>query len=292
MSVEYIVIAELIAVLIIVALISAVIWRDKTKEIKDLKELNQALMDQIESMQEVINDQAQENQAISDDYQDVDEAIQNQLDTTMDHADANWQEMERLLVEQKKIIGNIDNELSSDQPNFDVMKSEIKGLEKQLEKSERKIRVQKKELSTSKNNIKTLKEKMRNLSQRVLSMGGLEISERRLRKDKDRLKARVEELKAKYEDQRLISKNLEQELKTSFRASEVQAIRDDLKQAESKLARVESEKVFIEQHFMELSENGDPEELKDELARAKREIQLLEQTVLEMDSSEQQKDDS
>jgi len=128
---------------------------------------------------------------------------------------------------------------------------------------------------------------MRKLSQRVLSMGGLEVSEGRLRKDKQRLMKRVDELKEKYEDQRLISKNLEQELKTSFRANEVQAMRDELKEAESQLTRMASEKKFIEQHFLELSEQGNPQALKEELERAKREIQLLEQTVLEMDVTDQ-----
>ena len=292
MSMEYIIIYELIAVLLIVVLIGAVIWRDKSSEISDLKELNQSLMDQIEDMQRVLARQSKEKQAISSDYQDVEEAIHEQLDTAVGDSDANWQEMEKLVQGQKQIVDNLGSQLLSEEPDLSVMKKELGELQKQLEKSERKIRVQKKELSTSKNNIKTLKDKMRNLSQKVLSMGGLELSERRLRKDKERLRSRVDELKTKYQDQRLISKNLEQELKTSFRASEVQGMKDQLKQLEASLSRTEAEKAFIEQHFMELSEQGDPEKLQEELGRAKREIQLLEQTVLEMDSSESKNSDS
>lgn len=287
MSIEYIVIYELIAVLIIVALISGIIWRDKSREIRDLTEFNQALLDQIETMQQVLESQKKEKEGISEDYEYVDEAIQTQLDIALDQTDTSWNEMERLVHEQKRMLSVIGSELTSDDPNLSVMKKEIKGLEKQLEKSERKVKVQKKELATSKNNVKELKQKMRKLSQRVLSMGGLEVSESRLRKDKQRLMKRVDELKEKYEDQRLISKNLEQELKTSFRANEVQAMRDELKEAEAQLTRMASEKKFIEQHFLELSEQGNPQDLKEELERAKREIQLLEQTVLEMDVTDQ-----
>ena len=285
MSFEYIVISELVAVLIIISMIGIVMWRDKSREIKDLRELNIDLVAQIDAMQAHIDARKANQDQLSESYHEVDSEIQEQLDHALDHVDKNWEEMERLLEEHKEAIGIIDQEISTSSPDLSRVKSEVRSLEKLLEKSERKVTVQKKELATSKNNVKKMKDKMAKLSQRILSMGGLEVSERRLKKDKKRLLDRIEDLKSKYEDQRLISRNLQDELKVSFRASEVQTLRDDLKTAEEALKRVESEKVCIEQHFLELSSNGDAEELKEQLGRAAREIELLEQTVIELDQS-------
>jgi len=136
---------------------------------------------------------------------------------------------------------------------------------------------QQKELS------KTLKNKLSSLSADLIKLKSLGVTRDRLERDKTRLKERLEQLDKKYQEERLLTQNLQQELKTSFRASEVAAMRDELKNTEELLQRTLAEKEFIERHFLEIAEEG-PEHLQQELERKKREIALLEIAVLEMDS--------
>ena len=80
-----------------------------------------------------------------------------------------------------------------------------------------------------------------------------------------------------------MARNLEDELKTSFRAGEVQAMKEELKDSEETLKRTMIEKAFIEQHFLELANNSDPVELDRELKRVKREMRQLEKGILDND---------
>ncbi len=291
MDTAYIVITELIAVIIIMAAIGFVVIRDKKSEIVDLKEVNDSLMQKIEELQELVREHREGEQEIADGFFEVGQDISQGIDGILDSTADEWSEMERIGDEQlaslKHMRELIDLSEEFDQ-ELDVasLKARIKDLERSLERAVRRAKIQKRELDTAKNNSKLLKDKVNELSRRILSMGALEIREKRLQRDKERLKNRLAEMKNKYETQKGIATNLKSELKTSFRASEVNNLKDELKSAEDELQRTLAEKKFIESHFVSLDEIAkDGEDMRMELDRARREIQTLEQTVIEMDKS-------
>lgn len=291
MDTAYIVITELIAVIIIMAAIGFVVIRDKKSEIVDLKEVNDSLMQKIEELQELVREHREGEQEIADGFFEVGQDISQGIDGILDSTADEWSEMERIGDEQlaslKHMRELIDLSEEFDQ-ELDVasLKARIKDLERSLERAVRRAKIQKRELDTAKNNSKLLKDKVNELSRRILSMGALEIREKRLQRDKERLKNRLAEMRNKYETQKGIATNLKSELKTSFRASEVNNLKDELKSAEDELQRTLAEKKFIESHFVSLDEIAkDGEDMRMELDRARREIQTLEQTVIEMDKS-------
>ncbi len=197
--------------------------------------------------------------------------------------------MEYMLKKQDALVEDLQAKLDSpfelDKP---YLEKELKTLKKSLENSQRKTQNQKNELTTAKRNLKSLREKVRDLSKKVLSMSSLEIREKRLLRDKMKLKEKFDEVKSKYENKLISNKKLELELRTSFRAEEVQAIKDELKTSEEALARAMSEKQFIEQEYLSLDKNSlSHQELTMELERATREIKLLESTVVDMDREAQ-----
>jgi ribosomal protein S20 len=95
------------------------------------------------------------------------------------------------------------------------------------------------------------------------------------------LAGRIDEIKVKYNNQKILVRNLRNKLKTSFKASEVEVMKYDLKNTEEELKRTIIERSFIEQHFLELVNNDDPEELNRELKRVHREIKQLEKSILD-----------
>jgi len=285
MTTEYMVILELITVLIVMASISVVVWRDKNSLIIELTLINEGLLEQINALESQINEHVEAETVISKGFEEVSDDIDHCLSHVLDDSEENWMQMEYLLGKQDSIVSDLQEKLDSPlELDTKYLQKELKTLKKSLEKSQRKTLVQQNELKTAKRNIKTLKEKVSKLSRRVLSMGGLEIREKRLLRDKAKLKDKFDEVKSKYETKLLSNKKLELELRTSFRAEEVQAIKDELKTSEEALGRALTEKQFLEQEYLSLDKtNLSQEELAVKLERAVREIELLENTVVDMD---------
>ena len=283
MSTELIIILELLAVLVIVLLVSVVLWRDKSHEIVELREVNEALMAQLEQMQGVIDGKNENHEQVAEKFQDLDDELDTQVTSTLDNANANLGDMERLVLEHRGVLTELDYFLNQSDPDVTSAKQEIDKLKNLLGTTEKEIFNQKDRLTSSESNVKKLKGKMRELSKQILTMNSLEISEGRLKRDKTRLMDRMTELEDKYESQKIIARNLENELKTSFKAGEVQAMKEELKQSEEALKRTMVEKAFIEQHFLELANNSDPEELDKELKRVKREMRQLEKGILDIE---------
>ena len=275
LSTELIIILELIAVLVIVSLISIVLFRDKKHEVSELKDINQALLAQLDQMQSLLDDKNASQDQVVEKFQD--------LHDTLENANASLGDMERLILENRAVITDLDYFLNESEPDVKSAKSEIKKLKDLLASTEKEILNQKDQLNHSKTDVKSLKEKMRALSKKILTMNSLEVSEGRLKRDKSRLMDKMAELKEKYESQKIVARNLEDELKTSFKAGEVQAMREELKDSEETLKRTMIEKAFIEQHFLELANNSDPVELDRELKRVKREMRQLEKGILDID---------
>jgi len=286
MTTEYMIILELITVLIIIVLVSVVLWRDKNSIIIKLTLINEALLEQIEALQAQINEHKEAETSISKGFNEVSDDIDQCLSHVLEDSEQNWMQMEYLLGQQDSMVNDLQSQLES--PNELDMKHlerELKALKKLLETSKRKVLIQKNEIKTSKRNIKNLKQKVADLSKRVLNMSGLEIREKRLLRDKAKLKEKFEEVKRKYENKLISNRKQELELKTSFRAEEVQAIKDDLKNSEDTLRRALNEKKFLEQEYLSLDKTTlSQEELTMKLERAHREIELLENTVIDMDN--------
>lgn len=283
MSTELIIILELIAVLVIVLLVSVVVWRDKTSEATELREVNQALMSQLEQMQGVLDGKNETHEKVAESFQDLDDELDEQVTTTLDNANANLGDMEKLVIEHRGILTELDGFLNQSEPDVSNARLEIDKLKALLATTEKGILDYKARLNQSETSVKSLKGNMRELSKQILTMNSLEASEGRLKRDKTRLMDRMSKLEDKYENEKILAKNLEKELKTSFKAGEVQAMKDDLRNTEEQLKRTMIEKAFIEQHFLELANNADPEELDRELKRVKREMRQLEKGILDSD---------
>jgi chromosome segregation ATPase len=281
MSTELIIILELVAVLVIILLISVVVWRDKSSEIAELREVNQALIIQLEQMQSILDAKKHNQESVNEKFRDLEDELDEQINDNLCESDISLGNMERILNEQKDTLTGLDNLLNQPEPDVEASRLEIIKLLEQLSKTEDQLASNRLELKKSATNVKTLKQKMRDLSKDIISLNTLEASEDRLKRDKTRLADRIDEMKEKYDNQKIIARNLENELKTSFKASEVEIMRNDLKNTEEQLRRTIIEKSFIEQHYLELVNNDDPEELNRELKRVHREIKQLEKSILD-----------
>ena len=283
------VIMELATVLIIIVFISVVVWRDKNSLIIELTLINEGLLAQIGALEAQIKEHTQAESVISSGFDEISKDIDQGLSQSIDENLESWMEMEYMLKKQDALVEDLQAKLDSpfelDKP---YLEKELKTLKKSLEKSQRTTLIQKNEITTAKRNLKSLREKVRDLSKKVLSMSSLEIREKRLLRDKVKLKEKFDEVKSKYESKLVSNKKLELELRTSFRAEEVQAIKDELKTSEEALSRAMSEKQFIEQEYLSLDKNSlSHQELTMELERATREIKLLESAVVDMDREAQ-----
>ncbi len=283
MSTELIIILELIAVQVIVLLVSVVVWRDKTKEIHALREVNQALVGQLDQMQSLIDGKNESHEEVAESFKNLDSEFNGQVTETLDDANSSLGKMERLMSEHRTILTGLDDVLNQPDPDLISARSEIEKLKVLLESTDNEIVIHKDQLNKSEMKVNTLKDKMDGLSSQILTMNSLEISEGRLKREKNKLLKRMAELEEKYESEKILAKKLEGELKTSFKAAEVQSMRDDLQNTEEALKRTVVEKEFIEQHFLDLANNDDPEELNRELKRVKREMRQLEKGILDSD---------
>jgi chromosome segregation ATPase len=281
MSTELIIILELVAVLVIILLISVVVWRDKSSEIAELREVNQALIVQLEQMQSILDAKKDNQESVNEKFRDLEDELDEQINDNLGESDISLGNMERILNEQKETLTGLDNLLKQPEPDVEASKLEIIKLLKQLSNNEDLLASNRLDLKDSAEKVKGLKQKMRDLSKEIISLNTLEASENRLKRDKTRLAGRIDEIKEKYENQKIIARNLKNELKTSFKASEVEAMKNDLKNTEEQLRRTIIEKTFIEQHYLELANNDDPEELNRELKRVHREIKQLEKSILD-----------
>lgn len=279
MSISLIVIAQLSILLVAAVAVLILQWKSRRREITDLLEQNKTLMLLVEDQQshnELHSNQEQSLvRQLTEAEQDLNQQIvaqENPAAKELEHLQEHFQtEKERLVAYLKE--GELDRT---------QLQQMVESLTRKLERAGEIItqhqltQRQQKELS------KTLKNKLSSLSADLIKLKSLGVTRDRLERDKTRLKERLEQLDKKYQEERLLTQNLQQELKTSFRASEVAAMRDELKNTEELLQRTLAEKEFIERHFLEIAEEG-PEHLQQELERKKREIALLEIAVLEMD---------
>lgn len=282
MNTAQLIIVQLAMVIMTIAILAAAIWRKKSQEINELDDVNQALLSQIEELQALNDDRSALQEHVAEDFQDMNDAVEVEVTDNLEYTANNISELTDLVQENQQLIQETEDHLKHEKPDIEAALQELTKLKSLLDKAEKSIDKHKKKLSKSEDNSKELKAKMRDLSKKILTMNSLEVSEGRLKKDKTRLMERISQLKDKYESQKVIEKNLKNELKTSFRASEVQDIRDNLKQTEEKLKQTMIEKAFIEQHFLELAHDQDPAELDKELKRVKRELKQLEKGIIDM----------
>ncbi|MFT5593126.1 MAG: chromosome segregation ATPase [Oceanicoccus sp.] len=282
MTTELFIILELCLLLVAIIVISVMIWRGQSKHIDELTEINQALMSQLNDTHTVLDETQSIQEAMTNEFEDLGDAVDIQVNNTIDFANDSINDMTNLVADHMKLLKDTDYYLSQGKPDIESARKTINSLKDLLSGTEKNIIKSKDKLAKAEDNINKLKEKMRELSKQLKTFDSLEVSESRLKRDKIRLTEHIEKLKSKHESQKVTEKNLKNELKTSFRASEVQAMRDELKQTENKLQQALVEKSFIEAHFLELTTFADPKELDNELRRVKREMRQLEKGILDM----------
>lgn len=286
MDTQTLVIIELSAVLLIILVVAIVMMQDKRRQIKELYDVNEALLQQIEELQELIGEHQTGEQAVAEDVANLSQQVHEEVTEVIQSDREGWQAIANLSNDQLDSLKEIDG-LTDDlnnQENLDALKKEIKTLEKLLKKSQETAEKHEQALKKSKATADEMKAKVRELTKKTSKLKSLENKEQRLLRDQDRLKERLSKMREKYETESVIAKNLRSELKTSFRADEVKAIREQLKETENKLSQAITEKQFIETHFVSLDEIArDRELLDDELQRARREIQTLERSIIELD---------
>ncbi len=275
--------------MVVIIAVGVVIWRDKKSEIKELTEVNEALVRQLEEMQSLVGEHSQGNEDVANHLAALSKQVHLEVDTMVNDAGAMWVEMETLADEQLVQIKTIQ-ELAADEAALDIvqLQKHIKELEKSLSIAQKKASRQAKDLNKSRDTAKELKDKVKDLSRKVMELNSLSAKEQRLQREKERLKDRLTKMKEKYEHEKVVARNLRQELKTSFRADEVKGLRDELNNAEQELERSLAEKRFIETHFVSLDEVArEKDKIQEQLERAKREIETLERSIIEMDEAEQ-----
>ncbi|WP_396589307.1 hypothetical protein [Bermanella sp. R86510] len=286
MDTQTLVIIELSTLILVIFIVAIVMLQDKRRQIRELYDVNEALLQQIEELQSLIDHHQAGEQAVANDVAQLSEQVHDEVTGVIQKDQVDWQTMANLSQDQldslKEIDGLVDD-LGS-QESVDALKKEVKTLEKSLKKSQETAEKHEQSLKKSKATAEEMKLKIRELTSKSSKLKSLEGQEQRLLRDQERLKDRLSKMRDKYETQNVIAKNLRNELKTSFRADEVKAIRDQLKETENKLAQSLVEKQFIENHFVSLDEIAqDRELLEDELKRARREIQTLERSIIELD---------
>lgn len=284
----YIVITELLAVIVVVIVVAVVIVKDKKSEIAELKDVNEALMRQIESQQSLVGEHSEGSDDLAAGLEELTKQVHLEVEGVLNSVGDEWTEMETLASDHLAQLKEIEGTISTGS-DVDIagLEKQIKELEKSLQVAQKKAGRQSKELEKSKETGKELKEKVKNLSRRVTEMNALSAKGQRLERDKERLKERLTKMKEKYEHEKVIARNLRQELKTSFRADEMKGLRDELTSAEEELERSLAEKKFIESHFVSLDEVAqEKERIQEQLERAKREIETLERSIIEMDEAE------
>lgn len=255
-------------------------WKSRRREMADLIEQNKTLMLLVEDQQSHNELHSSQEQSLVRQLTEAEQHLNHQIvasdhpaEKELEHLQEHFQsEKERLLAYLKE--GELDR---------NQLQQMVESLTRKLDRASEIIAQHQLTQRQQKEQSKALKKKLSSLSADLIKLKTLSVTRDRLERDKARLKERLQQLEQKYQEERLLTQNLQQELKTSFRASEVAAMRDELRNTEEVLQRTLAEKEFIERHFLEIAEEG-PEHLQQELERKKREIALLEMAVLEMDN--------
>lgn len=254
-------------------------WRGRRAEVADLIAQNHNLMTLLEEQQTHNKGRYQQEQALIGQLNAAEYDLGQYMLPAVNPAQEELEHLQgHFETEKAKLVAF----LKEGQLDRDKLQKMVSDLSNKIGRAHEIIESHRAAQSELKERTKELQRKLRAASADLLRLNSLRVSRDRLERDKERLKERLNKLEKSYQDERLLTQNLQQELKTSFRATEVLAIREELKKAEDLLQRTLAEKEFIEQHFLELSEH-DPDQLKQELERKKREIALLESAVLDMD---------
>lgn len=268
----------------LVALVS--VWRWKQAQLSELMQANDHLLQQLQQQQQHIADSTEQQQRVGSALDDVCEELSQlgQADVSLEE----WEQIQALMAQQKAAFNDY---LASEEQDKTELQKKLDDISRAYDKAQKLLDKYQTTQQNMTESARQLKQKVSRLSREVQSLKTLKVTSDRLQRDKQRLQEKVEALKQQYQEEKLLNRNLSEELKLSFRASEVKEIRDELNHAEESLKRTLAEKEFIERHFLELAEQGDIDELREQLDRKQREVQFLEQAVLDMDSDQQPTND-
>lgn len=279
MPISYLIIFQLSLFLVAAMAVIWVQWRMKKQEILALLEQIDSLMGLLAEQQSHNNDREQQEQQLLQQVNEVEQQLakgafnpSTLIQQELDHLQAHFETEKHALLAMLK-EGDIDQQ---------VLRRELETLMAKQERAKEIIenfRANQKQLRHESNQLKL---KLRSISGDLTRLNSLRVSRDRLERDQRQLSARIKVLEEDYRQEQLLTQNLKKELSTRFRAEDMDMLHQELKQAEDQLQRTLAEKEFIEQHFLELSEQ-EPEKMQEELERKRREISLLENAILEMD---------
>lgn len=284
MNMLLIVMLEIVFALLTALVVLAVLLRTRKRDIQQLEDINQQLLEQIGALYQHNDERkAGENETL----QEVEQAIAC-LDIGWDgqhrQTDEDMQVLAEQIAEQQKQVDHIA--LLAEQEGInEELRLQIRMMQTTITKTSNQFNKTRKELERAKTNLTDLRARMKDAGRKLQSLSALENKEERLQRDRERLKQRLDKMKAKQAEQSSIIKTLRKELNKGSPAEQNEnliQLRNELEQSEQALQRALREKLFIESHFISLDEIAqDGERMREELNRAKREIQTLEKSVLE-----------
>jgi chromosome segregation ATPase len=284
MNMLLIVLLEVLFALLTALVVLAVLLRARKHDIQQLEDINQRLLEQIAALYRH-NDERKEGEGET--LQEVEQAIAC-LDSGWDgqhrQTDEDMQVLAEQIAEQQQQADHIV--LLAEQEGInEELRLQIRVMQTTITKTSNQFNKTRKELERAKTNLTDLRARMKEAGRKLQGLSVLENKEERLQRDRERLKQRLDKMKAKQTEQSSIIKTLRKELNKGTAAEQnedLTLLRDELEKSEQALQRALREKQFIESHFISLDEIAqDGERMREELNRAKREIQTLEKSVLE-----------
>jgi chromosome segregation ATPase len=284
MNMLLIVLLEVLFALLTALVVLAVLLRARKHDIQQLEDINQRLLEQIAALYQH-NDERKEGEGET--LQEVEQAIAC-LDSGWDgqhrQTDEDMQVLAEQIAEQQQQADHIV--LLAEQEGInEELRLQIRVMQTTITKTSNQFNKTRKELERAKTNLTDLRARMKEAGRKLQGLSVLENKEERLQRDRERLKQRLDKMKAKQTEQSSIIKTLRKELNKGTAAEQnedLTLLRDELEKSEQALQRALREKQFIESHFISLDEIAqDGERMREELNRAKREIQTLEKSVLE-----------
>lgn len=279
-----IVLLEVGFALLTVIVVMFVVLRDRKQEIAQLQALNEQLLAQAAALHEHNENRKQV---------EVDAA--GELELAMEHLDSGWDGQHRQTDEDIQLLAEHMEEhkkqvdvamlLAEKDGVNEELRLQIRVMQTSLTKGKNQFDKTRKELERAKTNLTDLRNRMKEAGRKLQKLSVLENKEGRLQRDREQLKKRLDAMRAKHSEQSGIIKTLRKELNKNIQpdnSAELENLRSELEKSEQALQRALLEKKFIESHFISLDEIAqDSDRMREELDRAKREIQTLEKSVLE-----------
>ena len=279
-----IVLLEVGFALLTVIVVMFVLLRERKQEIAQLQALNEQLLAQAAALHEHNENRKQVEADAAGELEHAMECLDSGWDGQHRQTDEDIQLLAEHMEEHKQQV-DVAMLLAEKDGVNEELRLQIRVMQTSLTKGKNQFEKTRKELERAKTNLTDLRNRMKEAGRKLQKLSVLENKEGRLQRDREQLKKRLDAMRTKHSEQSGIIKTLRKELNKNIQpdnSAELENLRDELEKSEQALQRALLEKKFIESHFISLDEIAqDSDRMREELDRAKREIQTLEKSVLE-----------